>query len=604
MTIAMPFNPLPLDPLPRVLDTARLAALHDTGLLDSDPEAAFDRITHLAGRLLGVPTVAVSLVDSNRQFFKSAMGLPPPVAACRESPLSHSLCQYVVGSGKPLCIPDAFSDPVWKRSGAVTEWKTGAYLGVPLRVETPNGPQVVGALCVLDGVPRNWTNHDTEILEDFAALVETEMRLRQALSESIAHTQASRDALLALLQSETRFRGVTECSPLGIFVTNASGMCVYANPKLTEITGSGSEAELLSNGFFRTLYSADRETVLQKWQTALREQSAFSSVHRLVRQDGAGRVVWVSVQAAPLLPTLGFTEDASGVSVAHGWAGTVEDVSEQKAAEEALLTLTQELKRSNDALQEFAGVASHDLQEPLRKVLTFGDRLKSRSGADLSDEGAEYLNRMLGAAARMQTLLDDLLLYSRVSSKAQRFRPVALDGIAGGVVQDLEARLHETGGVVVLGDLPTLDADPLQMRQLLQNLISNALKFHRPDVPPQVTVSSQMVTEPGKENRQLCRISIQDNGIGFDNQYAVRIFEVFERLHNRTDYEGTGMGLAICRKIVHRHGGTIVAESAMGHGARFMVTLPMQHAAPDAPDAPLSSYLIEPAPHSAKGHAA
>ena len=187
---------------------------------------------------------------------------------------------------------------------------------------------------------------------------------------------------------------------------------------------------------------------------------------------------------------------------------------------------------------------------------------------------------MLAASARMQALIDALLLYSRVSSKVQVFERTDLNEIVKEVLGDLETRIQQTGGIVHVEPLPCVAADPMQMRQLLQNLIGNALKFHRPGVAPVVCVTGEEGGQNphdaiSKENRKLCRIVIQDNGIGFEKQYAERVFDVFERLHTRSQYEGTGMGLAICRKIAHHHGGSIAAQSTPGQGTRMIITLPL-----------------------------
>jgi len=228
------------------------------------------------------------------------------------------------------------------------------------------------------------------------------------------------------------------------------------------------------------------------------------------------------------------------------------------------------LQQSNRELEDFAYVASHDLQEPLRKIQAFGDRLKVRYGEVLTGEGIDYLNRMQSAAGRMQALINDLLAFSRVTTKAQPFTPVDLTVVAREVVHDLEVRIHQAGGEVVVGELPTVEADSMQMRQLLQNLVSNGLKFHRPDVPPHVELSGSVLA--GR-----AQIVVRDNGIGFDEKYADRIFTMFERLHARSAYEGTGIGLAICRKIANRHGGDVTARSNPGQGATFIVTLPLTH---------------------------
>jgi light-regulated signal transduction histidine kinase (bacteriophytochrome) len=245
----------------------------------------------------------------------------------------------------------------------------------------------------------------------------------------------------------------------------------------------------------------------------------------------------------------------------------------------------QNLARSNAELQEFAYIASHDLQEPLRKIQAFGNRLKDKCGEALSDQGRDDLERMQKAAERMQTLINELLTLSRVTIKAQQFVPVNLAQVAREVLSDLELRVQQTGGRVLVDDLPTIDADPVQMRQLLQNLISNALKFYRIESPPVVKLYSKHFTidqeqQPAKEFpvAELCQIIVEDNGIGFDEKYLDRIFNVFQRLHSRSEYEGTGMGLAICRKIAERHGGNVTAKSTPGQGATFIVTLPIKQA--------------------------
>lgn len=243
---------------------------------------------------------------------------------------------------------------------------------------------------------------------------------------------------------------------------------------------------------------------------------------------------------------------------------------------------TQELARSNSELEQFAYIASHDLQEPLRKVQSFGDLLAAKAGPTLGEEERDYLKRMQAAAKRMQGLINDLLTFARVTSQAKPFICVDLTQVVREVVSDLETRVKTTGGRVDVGELPQLDSDSLQMRQLLQNLIGNALKFHRPNVPPVIAVTGRVAmngdgpTLEYSHAEQVCEITVTDNGIGFEEKYLDRIFLPFQRLHGRGEYEGTGMGLAICRKIVERHGGTITARSTPGQGTTFIVTLPLR----------------------------
>jgi PAS domain S-box-containing protein len=261
-----------------------------------------------------------------------------------------------------------------------------------------------------------------------------------------------------------------------------------------------------------------------------------------------------------------------------GSVATYEDVTQTVCAEEALRDYAARLERSNRELQDFASIASHDLQEPLRKIEAFGDRLLARCGAELSDAGRVYVDRMQDAAGRMRLLINDLLTYSRVTTTARPFAPVDLGRIAREVMSDLQVAIEQAGARIVLGDLPVLQADATQMRQLLQNLLSNALKFRREGRAPEVRVAARLYTPERPEDRAaalpLCEITVSDNGIGFRQDYAHRIFGIFQRLHGRSEYPGTGIGLATCRKIVERHGGTIVASGRPGEGAAFVCTLP------------------------------
>lgn len=245
------------------------------------------------------------------------------------------------------------------------------------------------------------------------------------------------------------------------------------------------------------------------------------------------------------------------------------------ASTEALRQSNTELERSNQELQDFAYVASHDLQEPLRKIQAFGNLLEDEYGPILGEEGQTYLGRMRNAASRMQGLINDLLTFSRVTTKALPFSPVDLNLIAREVVIDLETLIQATHGKVTIEPLPTIEADPLQMRQMLQNLLSNALKFHKPGVPPVVNISAQAQVD-AQTGEELYLIAVKDNGIGFDEKYLDRIFTVFQRLHGRGEYEGTGIGLAVVRKIVARHGGTITARSSVSEGSTFLATLPVR----------------------------
>ena len=243
-------------------------------------------------------------------------------------------------------------------------------------------------------------------------------------------------------------------------------------------------------------------------------------------------------------------------------------MEERERAEEALIRQTEELARSNKELGQFAYVASHDLQEPLRKIITFGDRLKEHSAKGLDETGRDYLYRMQHAALRMKELVEGLLQYSTVSSKLELFNKVNLETLVHEVAQDLEVSIAKSNARLEVEKLPVLDGDAIQLRQLFQNLIANALKFSKKDKTPHIKIKSRDLKNGFSE------ITVEDNGIGFDIKHADRIFMPFQRLHNLDEYAGTGMGLTICHRIVQRHGGQITARSTPGKGSTFIITLP------------------------------
>jgi len=261
----------------------------------------------------------------------------------------------------------------------------------------------------------------------------------------------------------------------------------------------------------------------------------------------------------------------------------IEDITDRRRAEAMLARQARELARSNSDLKEFATVAAHDLQEPLRKIQFFGEQLKIECVEALGAEGRDYLEGMRNAAKRMQRLIRDLLALARIGTTEQRFVPVDLAAVIRNVVSDLQVQIEQVGARLHVGELPTIEADPIQMRQLLQNLLDNALKFHRPDEAPVVKIHGELLGDrEGRPSRyspdaESCRVIVEDNGVGFDEKYRDRIFAPFQRLGGRNLHEGTGIGLAICRKIVERHGGEIFARSTPGKGSTFIVTLPVAH---------------------------
>jgi len=375
----------------------------------------------------------------------------------------------------------------------------------------------------------------------------------------------------ALAEEHNLLRGVMDAMPEQVFVTNRDGRFIIDNishrnflgVKLARDIEGRTPSDFFSSAVAGEMVKDDREIMDTR-------KAVINHEDLVIRGDG--QVVWIATTKVPL-------NDVEGKCI--GLVGVSSDISIRKEAEERLRLAAEQLRRSNLELQEFASVASHDLQEPLRKIQAFGDRLKVKCAPALGENGRDYLERMQDAARRMQILLHDLLTLSRITSKAQPFEKVDLHKVVEDVVSDLEVRIEQTRARVEIGRLPIIDADAGQMRQLLQNLISNALKFQTPGILPEVIISAKVLDNaesltgsmPGEE---LVQIMVRDNGIGFDERYLDRIFQVFQRLHSRSEYEGTGIGLAVCRKIADRHGGIISAKSSEGQGATFIVTLPVK----------------------------
>jgi PAS domain S-box-containing protein len=386
-----------------------------------------------------------------------------------------------------------------------------------------------------------------------------------------------------LTRERDLLRMVIDDLPDNIYAKDKQGRFVLNNPSHAHSLGAKSAAEMKGksdfNFFPRELaaqFYTDEQAIIKSGQPLINQEQykpVMGDPTGAKRWSVTSKVLWRD-QQGNVLGTVGITRDIHEFKL-------IQEALRQ--SEDKLRQFTSQLERSNRELQDFAYVASHDLQEPLRKIVVFGERLKEKCGAQLDAEARDYLERMQKAASRMQTLINDLLTFSRVTSKARPFAPVDLAEVAQEVVTDLEGRIAQVKGRVELGALPTIDAEALQMRQLLQNLIGNALKFRRPEEPPVVKVEAQIITDrlpqaaPDAPPQPLCRLTISDNGIGFDEKYLDRIFNVFQRLHSRSEYEGTGMGLAIVRKIALFHGGDVTAKSQPGRGATFIMTLPANH---------------------------
>ncbi|RRA99751.1 sensor histidine kinase [Larkinella rosea] len=393
-----------------------------------------------------------------------------------------------------------------------------------------------------------------------------------------------------LRTSEKKYQALTDSLPLMIFTAAIDGKLLYANDWLKKYTGH-SVASLNETNWATVIHDDDAAIWWSNWAETPSNGNTFRAEVRIKHAE-ADVYIWH-------LATVKALRDEKGVLF---WSGFLVDVQAQKMVDRTLkdnLELMEtkqklekyqhelklnigELNRSNQELAEFAYVASHDLQEPLRKIQSFGTVLVEQFRNELSPPAQDLVQRMHQAAERMHVLIKDILTYSRLNTQHQAFRPIDLNVLVQEVLGDLEVNIGEKKARIGVEPLPSLYGNPLQLRQLFQNLLSNALKFSAPDRSLQIHIFAREVTifdiPTPVRNREpaYLAISVEDNGIGFDERYHNRIFQLFQRLHGKDQYAGTGIGLTICKKVAEMHGGTIAAQSHPGQGATFTVYLPQR----------------------------
>ena len=385
-------------------------------------------------------------------------------------------------------------------------------------------------------------------------------------------------AVEALRRSEERYhRMIAEVQDYAIILLSREGIIENWNVGAEKIKGY-SEQEILGK-HFRILYPAEDQAaqIPEKLINLALTSGRANYEGWRVRKDGSR--FWGSISITAL------HDDQGNVT---GFSKVTRDLTEKKKAEENLRKASikleqqnQDLVRINEELSSFAYISSHDLQEPLRKIQTFSDRIIEMEYQNLSDKGKDYFMRMQEGAARMQKLIRDILAYSRTTTSEKKLEVTNLNDLLAHAKAELEVMIVEKNAVIESDLLPAIKVIPFQVQQLFNNLLNNALKFSKKDAPSHIVIRTAMVNAKTLPERKLlgartyCHISIKDNGIGFEPEYEKKIFEVFQRLHGRTEYGGTGIGLAICKKIVENHQGLLTAEGLPGQGATFHVYLPI-----------------------------
>ena len=427
----------------------------------------------------------------------------------------------------------------------------------PTRLTVKSGKPLTGQIVGIyrpDG-SMNWVSVNTGFLRrpgdtDWYGVVST-----------IGDITKQRHAEIALSASEALYRQTFELATAGIAHVDLSGRFMKVNRRLCEILGYG-EQELIGRPVKEISHPEDRNlTDSQRMRVRSGEKPSVRFEKRYIRKSGA--IVWVDLSVA-------LACDASGVPQYE--IALFNDITERKKAEAALREAHEELKRSNAELEQFAYVASHDLQEPLRMVSSYTQLLMRRYGDKFDGDAKDFTAFIVDGATRMKQLIEDLLAYSRVGTRDRNFKPADSESSLKRALTNLRAAIQDSGATVTQDKLPTIPCDEVQLAQLFQNLIGNALKFRKPDVAPAVHVGA---AEQGAE----WEFMVRDNGIGIEPQYFERIFMVFQRLHDKGEYPGTGIGLAIVKKVVERHGGRIWVQSQPGAGTTFHFTMPKERKA-------------------------
>jgi signal transduction histidine kinase len=682
-------------------DADRLEALYRYKILDTPPEAVFDNITEMMAHVFDMPMAFISLVGDDKVFYKSKVGGFPYEHVMRED----SLCSLTILHDEPLVIENALAE-ICLREGPYVAPEGGIrfYAGAPLITKEGSA---IGTVCVVDTVPRAFTEESKGLLLRFAKLVMHEIEVREALmKQKLAEEdlETSIGERTQQLRQQSDFaNSILDASTNAFMVLDAMWgqkgeiddfRIIKINNAFTSITGLddsivGRSYRALfpstdKSGVFelykrvlttgnperKEIFSSDQD--LNSWfdlsvvrrgengvvisftnispqrQAAIRieQQKALLdnilahsptgiTVTEFVRDEAGNIIDGVTIMANEV------SEKHTGVSVAqslnkrisenlpdilesplfkmavqtaktgepfitqyfidrtHRWIelsvakmdddhliNVFTDVTPIKEAQLKQEELVEQLKRSNEELEQFTYVSHHDLQEPLRKILMFTDMVKTELSDQLPESAATRLEKVSSAARRMSAALKDVLNFASLN-KEEQFTAVDLDEVLASVQSDLELAIQEKKAKITSDALPTVRAVPHQMHQLFYNLVNNALKFIRPDVPPQITITCREL--PGSElkahldldaDRAYYEIDVRDNGIGFRPDAAEKIFAMFQRLHGKEAFAGTGIGLALCRKVAQNHGGKIWAESRQGEGATFKIILPTPPPAP------------------------
>ncbi len=539
----------------------RLIELRKYNILDTVTEKDYENITRMASLICDVPIALISFVDENRQWFKSHLGL-----RISETEREYSFCAHALNPLVDLLIvPDSRIDQRFANNPYVTgDPNIVFYAGIPL---VNQAGYTLGTVCVIDKRPRQLTPEQLEAL--------------QMLSTQVINLLELRKTNVDLLTTSQHLQLALKAGKLGSYQLDIPTGDIKTSALCNQHFGLDPQVRFDLTRLVAMILPEDREYMLHAIKQSIDLNIPYDVEYRIVLADGSVR--WIHASGLPV-----YGDDGRAIRM----AGVTANITDQKLStsqlEKKVMERTNELDRKNaeletinKELQSFAYVSSHDLQEPLRKIQTFSSLIVDKDYENLSSRAKDYFDRMQNAAERMQRLIDDLLSYSRTNNAALNLEIVDLTALVHAVAKDMKEEIENSQSTINAKDLGPVKVIPFQCKQLLQNLFSNSIKFSQPDVPLTISVTCKRASGNSVDREKLSaagnyyHIQVKDNGIGFEQQYSKRIFELFERLHGRYEYAGTGVGLAIVKKIVENHNGMITATSAPNMGATFDIFLPV-----------------------------
>ncbi len=536
---------MPLADTHIIQDSARLQALHALCLLDTPADSAFDRLTELAALVINVPMALVTLIDADRQFVKTQVGLADPWKTTRQMPLSHSFCQHVVARAEPLIIDDAREHPLVHDNASIVDLNIIAYAGIP--IITSSG-HAIGSFCVIDHTPRHWTEKEITLLKKLAASVSTEIELRAEINERL-HIEK------VLIEREHFINQIVNTSPGAIYVYHLlEERMVYMSSGSEPVLGySAEDMQAMGSSLFKRLIHPDDMAVLDERSRQFgssQSDESFSFEYRIQQSDESYRWVRSSETA--------FTRSESGDVIEV--IGVAQDITKDKMADEEREKLLVRITDLEHLKSDMIRVAAHDLRAPLSIIIGYAALLKDDVLTETQDT---FMNEIAKAARRMENMIRDILSLERIEAHAAgQHESVVLNTLVQTAYNEgyLQADHKSQAYVLSLPDTPVVvQGDPVQLKEAVDNLIRNAIKYTHESGTIQVRLTANGIFE------------VEDSGYGIPENQQHGLFSPFFRASSpeTREIEGTGLGLHLVKRIIERHGGQMHFHSEYGKGSIF-----------------------------------